>query len=128
MDSEPKNERRLKRGGGRAYHSRLESFVDFIRDQRQQRRTWREIALRLSTEKDCPITLQGLHLFYRRYRKRQARPHWEDGQPPLVGAPARPNGPASRPEPSKPMVAAVPSERPFRKPNPDSLNLNDPTV
>jgi hypothetical protein len=64
-------------GGGRPFHSRLESFAEFIREQRQQRRTWQEIAARLRTEKDCVITSQGLHQFYRRYLKRQARPHWE---------------------------------------------------
>ena len=74
MDSETKNKRR---GGGRAYRSRLELFAEFIREQRQQRRTWQEIAARLRTEKDCVITFQGLHQFYRRYLKRQARSHWE---------------------------------------------------
>jgi hypothetical protein len=69
--------RRKRAGGGRAFHSRLESFADFIREQRQQRRTWQEIATLLRTEKACPITFQGLHQFYRRYLKRQARPHWE---------------------------------------------------
>ena len=85
MDSEIKNKRR---GGGRAYRSRLESFVEFIREQRQQRRTWQEIAARLRTEKDCVITSQGLHQFYRRYLERQARPHWESeaatAQPAMV--------------------------------------------
>jgi len=74
MDSETTNERP---GGGRAYRSRLEPFVEFIREQRQQRRTWQEIATLLRTEKGCAITFQGLHQFYRRYLKRQARPHWE---------------------------------------------------
>ena len=40
-----------KRGGGRAYHSRLEPFVDFIREQRQRRRTWKEIAEFLREQK-----------------------------------------------------------------------------
>lgn len=74
MDSDTKNERC---GGGRAYRSRLESFVEFIREQRQHRQTWQEIAEQLRTEKGCAITFQGLHQFYRRYLKRQARPHWE---------------------------------------------------
>jgi hypothetical protein len=77
MDSETKNGRQTNRGGGCAYRSRLESFVEFIREQRQQRRTWQEIAARLRIEKGCSITFQGLHQFYRRYLKRQARPHWE---------------------------------------------------
>jgi hypothetical protein len=69
--------KRNRSGGGRPFHSRLEPFVEFIREQRQRRRTWQEIAARLRTEKDCVITSQGLHQFYRRYLKRQARPHWE---------------------------------------------------
>jgi hypothetical protein len=64
-------------GGGRPFHSRLEPFTEFIREQRQQRQTWQEIAARLRNEKDCVITSQGLHQFYRRYLKRQTRSHWE---------------------------------------------------
>ena len=122
MDSETKNGRNGKHGGGRAYRSRLEPFVDFIRAQRQQRKTWQEIAEQLRTEKGCAITFQGLHQFYRRYVKRQARPHWEAGQG--VVPPAHPHVAASRPEP---ILAAVPAARPFRKPSPETINLNDPT-
>ena len=114
-------------GGGPAFHSRLEPFVALIRAQRQQRKTWKEIAAWLKAEKDCPITFQGLHQFYRRYVKRQARPHWEDGVEPLMVAPAHPREPASRPELSrKPVLAVIPASRSFRQPSPDSLNLNDP--
>ncbi len=79
MDSERKNGGTVKRGGGRAFRSRVEPFVDFIREQRQQCKTWQEIAERLRAEKGCGITFQGLHQFYRRYVKREAQPHWEDG-------------------------------------------------
>jgi hypothetical protein len=119
MDTKTKNGRR----GGRAYRSRLEPFVDFIRAQRQQRKTWQEIAEALRTEKSCAITFQGLHQFYRRFVKRQARPHWEreamvtpPGIKVAADAPAR-----------KPTLAATPSVRPFRQPNPENINLNDPT-
>jgi hypothetical protein len=112
----------MKLGGGRAYRSRLESFVEFIREQRQQRRTWQEIATLLRTEKGCAITFQGLHQFYRRYLKRQTRPHWENGE--AVVQSATVNSPASA---RKPVVAATPSDRPFRQPNPDEIKLNDPT-
>lgn len=37
-----------RKGGGRAYHSRVEPFVAFVREQRQKRRTWKEIAQSLS--------------------------------------------------------------------------------
>jgi hypothetical protein len=79
MDSETENSRSGKRGGGRAYRSRLEPFVDFIRAQ------------------------------------------------PEVVPPAHPNVPAIRPESNRPMLAAVPVIRPFRRPNPNNIKLNDPT-
>jgi hypothetical protein len=87
--------KRERCGGGRAFHSRLEPFVDFIREQRQQRRTWQEIANRLRTEKDCVITSQGLHQFYRRYLKRQARSHWESEAATTQPAPANPSATTS---------------------------------
>ena len=119
MDSDTRNERR---GGGRAYRSRLEAFVDFIREHRQQRRTWEEIAALLRTEKGCVITFQGLHQFYRRYLKRQAKPHWEDGRVMVQPAPVNPSVSASRP-----VLAATPTPRSFRQPSPDEIKLNDPT-
>jgi hypothetical protein len=122
MDSESKIERRIKLGGGRAYRSRLESFVEFIREQRQQRRTWQEIATLLRTEKDCAITFQGLHQFYRRYMKRQARPHWESEVTMVQPATVKPQPPAR-----KTVLAATPVPRPFRQPSSDNIKLNDPT-
>jgi hypothetical protein len=119
MDSVTKNERR---GGGRAYRSRLESFVEFIREQRRQRRTWQEIAALLHTEKGCSITFQGLHQFYRRYLKRQARPHWES-----EAAQAQPATLKSLAPVHKPVLAATPIARSFRKPDSENINLNDPT-
>ena len=94
--------KRNRSGGGRPFHSRLESFVEFIREQRQQRRTWQEIAARLRTEKDCVITSQGLHQFYRRYLKRKARPHWEDAAE--IAQPA-----TAQPPSDKPMSATDPA-------------------
>jgi hypothetical protein len=81
MDTETKNGQTKR--GGRAYRSCAEPFVDFIRQQRRQRRTWQEIAEQLRIEKGCSITFQGLHQFYRRYVKRQARAHWESEIPSL---------------------------------------------
>lgn len=123
MDSEPKTITDRK-GGGRAFHSRVEPFAAFIREQRQQRKTWREIADRLTTEKGCRITLQGLYQFYRRFVKRQGRPHWEKEIPAVISGSGQM---ASRPESNrKPVLAATPTSRSFRQPNPESLNLNDP--
>ncbi len=110
-----------RHGGGRAYRSRLEPFAEFIREQRQQRRTWQEIATLLRTEKGCNITLQGLHQFYRRYLKRQARPHWESDA--VMAQPAS----IKTPPPARKPVAATPTPRPFRQPNSDHIKLNDPT-
>jgi len=102
--------KRKRSGGGRPFHSRLESFVDFIREQRQQRRTWQEIAARLRTEKDCVITFQGLHQFYRRYLKRQARSHWESEA--AMAQPATVNPSASAPTPAQATTAET--DNPYR--------------
>jgi hypothetical protein len=119
MNSETENARR---GGGRAYRSCLEPFVEFIREQRQQRKTWQEIATLLRTEKGCSITFQGLHQFYRRYLKRQARSHWESGT--VLAHP-----PTVKPQPPvrQTVLAATPMPRPFRQPSSDKIKLNDPT-
>jgi hypothetical protein len=119
-DGQPAKHKRS--GGGRAFHSRIESFVDFIREQRQQRKTWQEIATLLRTEKGCSITFQGLHQFYRRYLKRQARPHWESEAVMAQPATVKPQTPAH-----KPVLAATPTPRSFRQPSPDDIKLNDPT-
>jgi hypothetical protein len=109
MDSQTKNKRR---GGGRAYRSRLESFAEFIREQRQQRKTWQEIAARLRTEKDCVITFQGLHQFYRRYLKRQARSHWESEV--STAQPATANPSASAPTPAQAATATTKTDNPYQ--------------
>jgi len=110
--------KRTKRGGGRAFHSVLEPHVDFIREQRHKRRTWKEIAELLCIQRRCPITYQGVHQFYRRYVNRQVRAHWERDATEHPASPER-----SR----KTVLASTPRARPFKAPNPDSLNLNDPT-
>lgn len=118
--SDAQTEKRTKQGGGRAFHSRLEPFVECIREQRHRRRTWKEIAEQLRTEKACPISFQGVHQFYRRFLKRQARPHWESEMAVTSEAP-----PA---EPSrKAVLAALPPARSFKAPTLDSIKLNDPT-
>ena len=48
METETRSDKsaatRVKTGGGRAFHSRLEPFIDFIPEQRQRRKTWKEIS------------------------------------------------------------------------------------
>src|SRR6266498_199582 len=110
---------RPKRVGGRAYHSRLEPFVEFIREQRQHRRTWKEIAESLRTEKGCSVTLQGVHQFYRRYVQRSRKSHWET-QVPLIPPPE-----TATPSP-RTVQAETPPARPFRRPSAADLTLNNP--
>ena len=118
-------EKRKHCGGGRAFHSRIEPFVDFIRDQRQRRRTWQEIAAVLFSEKGCAITTQGVHQFYRRYLHRRAQAHWEE-IPSVSKAITTQTGIAPAPA-RKPILAATPPLREVRRPNPDDIKLNDPT-
>jgi hypothetical protein len=99
--------------------------VDFIRDQRQRRRTWQEIAAVLFGEKGCAITTQGVHQFYRRYLHRRAQAHWEE-IPSVSKAITTQTGIASAPA-RKPILAATPSSREVRRPNPEDMKLNDPT-
>jgi hypothetical protein len=103
--------KRKRSGGGRAFHSRLESFVDLIREQRQQRRTWQEIATLLRAEKGCSITFQGLHQFYRRYLKRQARPHWESESVMAHPTTVKPETPAQKPMPATTPTATKPTNQ-----------------
>ena len=97
---------------------------NFIREQRQQRKTWKEIAALLRTEKSCVITAQGAHQFSRSYTQRQNRPHWERETAKLW--PANTSGSAIEP-PRKIVTASTPAVRPFRQPNPNDIKLNDPT-
>ena len=120
MDRASNEQARARAGGGRAFHSRLEPFVDFIREQRRRRKTWKEISESLKCEKDCPITFQGVYQFYRRFIERQARPHWE-----RAVESANPASPVKRAR-SAPQ-ASIPRERPFHSVNPAQINLNDPT-
>jgi hypothetical protein len=109
-------------GGGRAFHSRLEPFVDFIREQRQRRKTWKEIAAVLSGEKSCAITAQGVHQFYRRYLQHHTKGHWEDEANQLPAQPAHPTAAASRPY-SRP--SPLPVQPPFNRPDRSNLNTEE---
>ena len=74
--------------GGRAFHSILEPHFDFIRELRQQRKTWKEISEALHTEKSIRVTLYTPYRFYRRQLKRRAKGHWEDVPSPSNPIPA----------------------------------------
>ena len=100
--------------GGRAFHSILEPHFDFIRDLRQRRKTWQEIADLLFNEKGVRVTLYAPYRFYRRNLQRRAKGHWEDAenrpeaQPVCLDMAA--NRPQSRPSP-------LPLKPVFKQPN-----------
>jgi hypothetical protein len=106
--------------GGRAYHSILEPHFDFIREQRQRRRTWQEIADLLLAEKGIRVSLYAPYHFYRRKLKRAAKPHWEDSS--VASHPARPSAAASRPQ-SRP--APLPMQPDFKRPNLSNINTEE---
>ena len=106
--------------GGRAYHSVLEPHFDFIREQRQRRKTWQEIAELLHTEKGIRLTLYAPYHFYRRKLKRAKQPHWEEAR--LEFSPARPIVPATRPE-SHP--APLPASPVFKRPDYSKFNMEE---
>jgi hypothetical protein len=98
--------------GGRAYHSVLESHFDFIRELRQRRKTWQEIAELLFTEKGIRITFYAPYHFYRRKLKHAAKPHWEN--PSGDSQPARPSAAANR---KQSRSAPLPPANTFKRPN-----------
>jgi hypothetical protein len=77
-----------RKGGGKPFHSILEPHFDFIRELRQRRKTWQEIAELLFSEKGVRVTFHAPYLFYRRKLKRAAKPHWENS--PVDSQPAHP--------------------------------------
>jgi hypothetical protein len=112
-----------RKRGGKAFQSVLTPHFDFIREQRQRRKAWREIADSLAAEKDIRVCLHTVYYFYKRRLKHLASPHWEDAA--VSGAGRQP---ATAPAPSqKPILAATPPQREFRRPNAQAIKLNDPT-
>ncbi len=117
--------------GGKPFQSILEPHFDFIHQQRQRRKTWQEIADLLFTEKGIRVTFYAPYRFYRSKLKRAAKSHWEDESNLAAPLSARSNAAAQSPvandQDRKPMLAATPRPQPFRQPNLDQIQLNDPT-
>ena len=116
MESERPNRR-----GGRAHHSVLEPHFEAIRQWRRQRKTWKEIAALLASEKGVHVTLYAPYRFMRRRLKRPA--HWEHESTASPASsesqPTRPKAPVIRPSPA-PVLPASDFNRPNRKSfNPD---------
>ena len=105
--------------GGKPFHSILEPHFDFIRELRQRRKTWHEIAELLLTEKGIHVTFHAPYLFYRRKLKRAAKPHWEDLS---VSQPYRSNASASRPQSRPTPLSAAPT---FKRPDRSNLNTEE---
>ena len=114
---------REHRGGGRAYHSVLESHFDRIRDLRRQRMTWREIAARLESEHGLKVTLHAVYHFCRRRMRRPIS--WEEQSAP------RPQAAPTETEAAVSSRTPVPARRPFlptstfRRPDPKQFNRED---
>jgi hypothetical protein len=109
-----------RKRGGRAFHSILEPHFDFIHQQRQRRKTWREIADLLFTEKGIRVTFYAPYHFYRRKLKRSHRSHWENSS--VDSQPAHPSAAASRPQ-SRP--APLPVESVFKRPDLSTINAEE---
>jgi len=105
-----------RKRGGRAYHSVLEPYFDFIQQQRQRRKTWQEIADLLFSEKGIRVTFYAPYRFYRRRLKRAAKPNWENS----VGE-IQPANPVRQP-PSRP--APLPKQNTFNRPNIKNINTD----
>jgi hypothetical protein len=105
--------------GGRAYHSILEPHFDFIRELRQRRKTWKEIAEALFIEKGVHVTLYAPYRFYQRQLKRRAKGHWEDSENQTRLPPAPPIVAAKGPRAQRAPLPAPPG---FKQPNRDKLN------
>jgi hypothetical protein len=110
-----------RKGGGKPFRSILEPHFEFIRELRQRRKTWKQIAELLFTEKNIRVTVFAPYLFYRRKLKRAAKPHWENVGNNSESQPARPSAPASRPQ-SRPSPLAKPAS--FKRPNIKNINTD----
>ena len=106
--------------GGRAFHSILEPHFDFIRELRQRRKTWKEIAEALFIEKGVHVTLYAPYRFYQRQLKRRSKGHWEDAENQTGLPPARPIVAAMGPHTP---LAPLPAKPDFKQP--DLKKLND---
>ena len=111
-----------RKRGGKPFHSILEPHFDFIRELRQRRKTWQEIADLLLSEKGIRVTFHAPYLFYRRRLKRATKPHWEDAENNSEFQPGRHNATASRPQSRSAPLSAAPT---FKRPDPSNLNTEE---
>jgi len=110
-----------RKGGGKPFRSILEPHFEFIRELRQRRKTWQEIADLLLSEKGICVTFHAPYLFYRRRLKRVTKPHWEAAENNSESQPVRPNVAACQPH-SRPSPLAKPA--PFKRPDIKNINTD----
>jgi hypothetical protein len=110
-----------RKRGGKPFHSVLEPHYDFIRELRQRRKTWQEIADLLLSEKGIRVTFHAPYLFYRRRLKRATKPHWEIAGNNSESQPACPNVAANRPQSRQ---SPLPKPSPFTRPNIKNINTD----
>lgn len=110
-----------KRRGGRAHHSEMEPHYAAIQQWRRQRKTWKEIAGLLASEKGVRVTLYAPYRFMRRRLKRPA--HWEDES---TSNPASSESQPARPKTAaiQPHITALPKDD-FKRPNPKSFDSDN---
>jgi hypothetical protein len=109
-----------RKRGGKPFHSILEPHFDFIRELRQRRKTWREIAELLLTEKSIRVTFHAPYLFYRRKLKRAVKLHWENSI--TDSQPAHPDTVASR---QQSRQSPLPPASKFNRPDRSNLNTEE---
>ena len=109
-----------KRRGGRAHHSAMEPHFEAIRQWRRQRKTWKEIAGLLASEKGVHVTLYAPYRFMRRRLKRPA--HWEDES---ASRPASSESQLAKTSAIRPAIAPALPESDFKRPNPKSFNPDE---
>ena len=110
-----------RKRGGKAFHSILEPHFDFIRELRQRRKTWQEIADLLFSEKGIRVTFYAPYLFYRRRLKRAAKPHWENAE---IVPNSNPPAPTQRPAGRHHVQSPLPKPNPFKRPNIKNINTD----
>ena len=98
--------------GGKPFHSILEPHFAFIHQQRQRRKTWREIANLLFTEKGLHVTYYAPYSFYRRQLKRAAKPHWESEAATAQPVAVKPS--ASTPTPAQAATTTTKTTNQYR--------------
>ncbi len=97
----------------------MEPHFAAIHQWRRQRKTWKEIAGLLATEKGIRVTLYAPYRFMRRRLKRSV--HWEDES---ISSPAPPESQPVRPKTSaiRPAIAPALPEDDFKRPDPKSFD------